>query len=91
MNTIDKNDIPLSNDIIKTHNRKPYKYPEGCRAHYKNIEYIKNYYITTNKKITCPLCNLETDTQHLKQHQKTNRCKRLSCQISVSDIQTTPI
>jgi hypothetical protein len=73
--------------IIETLTQEPclknknYKYPEGYKEHYKNInkiqDYNKNYYLKTVNYLNCEKCGTTLNSRFLKNHQTTKRCKKL--------------
>jgi hypothetical protein len=58
-----------------------YKYPEGYKEHYKNInkikDYNKTYYLKTVNYINCEKCGTTLNNRFLKAHKMTKRCKKL--------------
>ena len=56
-----------------------YKYPDGCKAHYKTINYMNEYHKKNKVEVTCLICHTKTFNTHLKQHQKTKKCLNTVC------------
>lgn len=57
---------------------RPKIYEEGYKEHYKTTKYMLNYYHAKKEKIPCPHCKNETNKAHLREHQKSKKCKRLT-------------
>jgi ribosomal protein L37AE/L43A len=51
-------------------------YENGVRSHERETKYHSQYYHKTNKNIECPICNKQTTSRTLKQHQESLQCQK---------------
>ena len=68
----------MDNEAEKKCCGRPKIYEEGYKEHYKTSKYMLNYYHTNKELIPCPLCNKNTKKAHIREHQKSKKCKRLA-------------
>jgi hypothetical protein len=50
------------------------KYSEGYKENMRVNKYHTKYYHENNQTTKCPICNKETTTRALNQHQKSVKC-----------------
>ena len=54
--------------------RRNYKYSDGSKSHYKDINYAKSYYDEKKKTIRCDVCNSPVTVFSLKRQNTSNKC-----------------
>ena len=75
MDEIIKNvDEIIIDDKPTTKLRRNYKYSDGSKNHYKDINYAKSYYDEKKKTIRCDVCNSPVTVFSLKRHKTSNKC-----------------
>ena len=54
--------------------RRNYKYSDGSKNHYKDINYAKSYYDEHKRTIRCDMCNSPVSVFSLKRHMTSSKC-----------------
>ena len=75
MDEIIKNvDEIIIDDKPTTKLRRNYKYSDGSKNHYKDINYAKSYYDGNKKTVRCENCNSPVLVFSLKRHMTSSKC-----------------
>ena len=66
---------------VKVDNRR--KYVEGFKIHQQKEKYHTKWYHENKEQINCPICNKQTYTRFLNQHQKSIKCQLIKNNIEM--------